>query len=202
MEVGEVLDRSHQIGMTAHHLPRRHHLADPAQSVDPRQEGLVQRRLLLQPGKPAVDRLEVCDRQLGLDHLDVAARVEPFVDMDHVGRLEGPDHVADGAHLADGGQELVAEPLTLAGALHQTGDVDEGHRGVDHLLGSEDLGETLDPRIGDGHHSGVRLDRGERVVGGEDPGLGQCVEQGGLADVGETDDADGECHVGRGRLGA
>ena len=40
----------------------------------------------------------------------------------------------------------------------------------------------------------VRLDGRERVVRREDVVLGQRVEEGRLARVGESDDADGECH--------
>ena len=35
----------------------------------------------------------------------------------------------------------------------------------------------------------VRLDSAERIVGGIDAGLGQGVEKGGFADVGQADDA-------------
>ena len=40
----------------------------------------------------------------------------------------------------------------------------------------------------------VRLDGGERVVRGQHVGPGQGVEHGGLADVGQPDDAEGETH--------
>src|SRR5262249_60258262 len=41
----------------------------------------------------------------------------------------------------------------------------------------------------------VGVDRGERVVGGQRAGPGQCVEQRRLADVGQADDADGQAHL-------
>jgi hypothetical protein len=49
--------------------------------------------------------------------------------------------------------------------------------------------------VGHAHHADVGLDRRERVVRREDVVLGQCVEEGRLARVGEADDSDGECHV-------
>ncbi len=51
--------------------------------------------------------------------------------------------------------------------------------------------------VGHADHAHVRLDRRERVVRGEDVVAGERVEQGGLADVGQSDDADGESHVGQ-----
>ena len=51
--------------------------------------------------------------------------VDPAVDMGDVGILEAAHHMGDGVDLADGGEELVAEPFALRGALHQAGDVDE-----------------------------------------------------------------------------
>ena len=62
-------------------------------------------------------------------------------------------------------------------------------------------GSSAEPKIsascrsrGVGHadHADVRLDRGERVVRREHVVLGQGVEEGRLADVGQADDADGE----------
>ena len=52
------------------------------------------------------------------------------------------------------------------------------------------LGEHAEPRVGHADHADVGLDRGERVVRREDVVLGQGVEQRGLADVGQADDAD------------
>ena len=59
---------------------------------------------------------------------------------------------------------------------------------------AEDLGELLHPLVRYGDHADVRLDRRERVVRREHVVLGQRVEQGGLADVGQADDADSESH--------
>ena len=64
------------------------------------------------------------------------------------------------------------------------------------LLRAEDLGQLVQPRVGQPDHADVGLDGGERVVRGEHVVLGQRVEQGALADVGQADDADGETHDG------
>src|SRR5262249_51834038 len=45
------------------------------------------------------------------------------------------------------------------------------------------------------HHGDVWLDRRKRVVGGLGPGFGECVEERGLAGVGQPDDADASAHT-------
>ena len=115
--------------------------------------------------------------------------------MDHVRVLEGARHHADGVRLADVGEELVAQPLALAGAAHDPGDVHEGDRRRYHPRGVEQLGELVQARIRQGHNPHVRLNGRERVVGGQDGRAGQSIEQGGLADVGQSDDSDGKCHA-------
>ncbi|ETI86833.1 MAG: hypothetical protein Q613_PSC00248G0002, partial [Propionibacterium sp. DORA_15] len=42
--------------------------------------------------------------------------------------VETPRHLADGVGLTNVGEELVAHPLALAGALDDSSNVDEGHR--------------------------------------------------------------------------
>ncbi len=83
---------------------------------------------------------------------------------------------------------------SLRSALHDAGDVDERHRCGHDALAGEQVGEHLQPRIRQVHDTDVRLDGRERIVGGEHLVAGERIEQGRLADVGETDDADGERH--------
>ena len=101
-----------------------------------------------------------------------------------------PHHLADGVALADGGEELVAQALAGRGAAHDAGDVDEGDGRGDDLLGVEHLGEHVEARVGHRDDADVGLDRGEGVVRGQHVVLRQRVEEGGLADVGQADDAD------------
>ena len=115
--------------------------------------------------------------------------------MDHVGILEAAQHIGDGVDLADMGEELVAEPFALGGAAHQPGDIDEGEPRGDHLRGLGDGRQPVEPRVGDRHLADIRLDGAERIVGGLGRrALGQRVEQGGLADIGQPDDAAFESH--------
>ena len=135
--------------------------------------------------------------QLGVDRLDIALRADLAVHMHDVVILERPDHLADRVCLTDVGQELVAQSLTLGGATDDAGNVDEGHRCRHQTLAVEQLDQHIEARVGQGHHADVGLDRRERVVRREHVVLGQGVEKRALADVGQADDADSECHKDR-----
>ena len=145
----------------------------------------------MQSGQRLLDGLQVGEDQLGVDRLDVVARRYLAVHVDDVGVAERADDLADRVGLADVGKELVAEPRAFARALDDAGDVDEGD-GRRHDLGpAVDLRENSEARIGDADDADIGIDRRERVVRGKDLVLGQSVEQRGLADVGQADDADG-----------
>jgi hypothetical protein len=79
--------------------------------------------------------------------------------------------------LADVGEELVAQAFALRRALHDPGDVHEGHRRGQQSLGAEDAGELCEPGVGQVHDADIGLDRGERVVRCEHLVPGQCVEK-------------------------
>jgi hypothetical protein len=78
---------------------------------------------------------------------------------------------------------------------HQPGDVDELDDRRHDALGLDDRGQRVQPRVGQLDDADVRLDGAERVVLGRDAGLGQRVEEGGLADVGQAHDAAFQAHV-------
>ena len=175
-------------------FPALQSVARGDRSLEHRGVELLPTHLLLVARDRLLERLEVGQLQLGVDRLHVAARIHRTVDVHDVVVGEATDDLGDRVGLADVREELVAEPLTLAGAAHDAGDVDERDRGGKDPLRTEHLGELLEPRIGQVHHADVRLDRRERIVRGEHVVLGQSVEQGRLADVGETDDSDGKSH--------
>ena len=82
----------------------------------------------------------------------------------------------------------------LRRARDEPRDVHElDHRG-DHLLRPGDGRERPEARIGHLDDADVRLDGAERVVLGRDAGLGQGVEESGLADVRQAHDAALEAH--------
>ena len=108
--------------------------------------------------------------------------------MDHVGVGEATEDVGDGRHLADVGQELVAQALPFVGPLDEPGDVHELHVGGHHGRNPLPLGEGplqgVKPLVLQGHHPHVLVYGGEGVVGGEGVRPGEGVEEGGLAHVG------------------
>ena len=110
---------------------------------------------------------------------------------------EAAHHLRDRVGLADVGEELVAEPLAVARPLDDAGDVDERHRGGQDALAAEHLGELREARVRQADDADVRLDRRERIVRRQHLILGEGVEQGGLADVRESDDGDSESHGGQ-----
>ncbi len=96
--------------------------------------------------------------------------------MHDVRVLEAAHDLGDRVGLADVGEELVAEPLPLARAADDAGDVDERHRGGQDPLAVEDAGEHLEARVGQADDSDVRLDGREGIVRREDLVVGQRVE--------------------------
>src|SRR5690606_30148890 len=62
------------------------------------------------------------------------------------------------------------------------------------LLRLDDLRQCRQTRVRHLDDADVRLDGAEGVVGRFDTGLGQRIEKGGLADVGQADDAAFEAH--------
>ena len=159
-------------------------------------ELLVAARLLLELGDLLLQRLNVGEDELGHDRVGVPGRVHEVgraTNLTHdVGVGEVADDLADGIRLADVCQELVAQALALGGALHKAGDVHELHRGGHDAARMHDVGELLKTAVRHVDNAHVGLDRGKGVVGREAALLGEGREQGGLANVGQANDADGE----------
>ena len=138
----------------------------------------------------AADGFQVGQGEFGVDRVDVADGIDGAFDVDDVPAAEAADDVEDGVDLADVGEELVAEPLTGAGAADDAGDIDDAHLGGDDFFGVDvNCVDDVEPLIGDADDADVGLDGGERVVRRQRPGGGQRVKQSALADVGQPDDA-------------
>ena len=138
--------------------------------------------------------VEVGEDQFEVDDLDVALGVDTVGDVNDVVILEAAHHVGNGIGLADVGEELVAQAFALRRAFYQAGDIDELHGGRQHALRLDDFSQCIQARVGHWHDAAVGFDGAEREVLGRDPGFGEGVEQGGLADVGQADDAAVESH--------
>ena len=62
-------------------------------------------------------RVEIGEDQFGVDDLDVAHRIDRARDVMNVRVLETAHDLHDGVHLADVGEELVAEAFALRSRL-------------------------------------------------------------------------------------
>jgi hypothetical protein len=143
----------------------------------------------------ALDRGQVGQRQFGEDRFDIGQRVDAPRDMDDVVVLEAADDADDGVSFTNIGQELVAQAFALRGAGNQAGDIDElDDRRLDALR-FDDGRDLLQAGIGHFDNADVGLDGAEGIVLGGDAGLGQGIEEGGLADVRQTDDTALEAHA-------
>ncbi len=91
-------------------------------------------------------------------------------------------------------QELIAEPLALAGPFDQPGDVPHFQRAVGGLLGLEDFRESAEARVRHQGDAGIGVDRREGIVGRQGAAAREGVEHRRLADVREPDHAATETH--------
>ena len=152
-------------------------------------------RLLASRIDALLEAVEIGQHQLGLDRLGVAHRIDPALDVGHVGILETAQHVHDGVDLADVGEELVAQPLALRGAAHQAGDIDEFELRGDDLGRLGDRGKGIEALVGHGDPADIGLDGAERIVRRLGRGGGrEGVEEGRLADIGQANDTAGKAH--------
>ncbi len=138
----------------------------------------------------ALEVLDVRKDQLEVNGLDITCRIDRTVYMHNVVVVEAADNGNDGIYLTGVRQELIAQALALGRAAHQTRNVHE----LDHrrrgLLCVIEIGQRLLTLIRYSDHADVRIDRTERIVRAFRARLRNCVEQGRLADVWQSDDAE------------
>src|SRR5690606_38072383 len=120
---------------------------------------------------------QIGQRQLGVDDFDVGNRIHAPSHVNDVLVLEAPHNIHNGVCLADIGQKLVSQTLTLGGTRNQTRNIDKLNHSRQDALGFDDLGQRRQTRVGHLYHTNVRLDSAKRVVLGCDSRLGKRVEQ-------------------------
>ena len=84
--------------------------------------------------------------------------------MDDVRVVEAAENVQNRVCLPDVCKELVAESFTLAGSLHETGDVYDLHSCRDHSLWVAEALEHFKSLVRNDGGADVGLDRAEREV--------------------------------------
>ena len=142
----------------------------------------------------ALAGVQVGERQLGVDNVNIVSRIHFIVNVDDVVVFEAAHHVTDSFGFADVGQKLVAQAFTFRRAFNEACDINEFHRGRQNTLWFDDFSQFVQTRIGHRHDTGVRLNGTEGEVGRFNTRFSERIEQGGFADVGQTDDTAFESH--------
>ena len=153
---------------------------------------------LLQTIVPLLQRGEIGQDEFGVDHLDVANRVDRAADVMDIRVLEATDDLHDRVDLANVAEELVAESFAGARAFHEARDVHKLDRGRDDLLRVRKFRERFEARVGHGDDAEIRIDRAEGVVRGlRFARARDGVEKRGLADIRQPDNSSAQHRRGR-----
>ena len=113
--------------------------------------------------------------------------------MGDVGIVKASYHMDDGIGGTDVAEELVAQALALACALDKTGNIHELDDSRSVLLGLVEISQPVQPLIGYGYHAHVGVNGAECIVVRRYTCVGDCVEQSGLAHIGQSYDT--ELHI-------
>ncbi len=139
-------------------------------------------------------RFKVGQRQLGFYDFDIGGGVHLVGHVLDVFIFEAAHHMGDGIGLADIGQKLVAQALALGGTGHQAGNIHKFHHCRNGSLRLDHFRQLIKARIRHFHYADIGINGTKRIVLRLDTCLGQGIEQGGLADVWQADDAALETH--------
>ena len=132
--------------------------------------------------------LNVRHHQLQVDDIDIPDGIGATLHMGHIAIFKASYHMDDGVGGADIAQELIAQAFTLGCALDKTGDVHEFDHGRGGLLGSVEIAEPLQTLVRHGYHAHIGVDGAKSVVIRRNAGIGDGVEEGGLAHIRKSDD--------------
>ena len=135
-------------------------------------------------------RGEIGKDELGVDHFDIAHRIDGPRDVMNVFVFKTADYLHDRVDFTNVTEELVAQALARARPFDESSDVDELDRCGDDLLRVTQLREGCEPRIRHRDDAHVGIDRAEGVVRRlRLLRAGDGIEESRFADVGEADDA-------------
>ena len=133
--------------------------------------------------------LEVFVAEFLEDDVQITDRVYASFLMSYVLVVKCTEHVVDPVNLLNVGKKLIAQPIALRGALHQTGDIEDLERGVDDLLGLVELYESVNTLVWYLDLGQVRVLRAEGEVLRWHIHIGERVKSGALAHVRHPDDS-------------
>jgi len=151
---------------------------------------------LLQLVQALFNALQVGQQQFGFNGVHIPQGINAAVHVGDIFILKAAHYMHNGRAFANVAQKLVAQPFTLACAAYQTCNVDKINTGVNGLLGLGLGGQGIHPLVRHRHRGLVGFNGAEGVVGGLGIlGLGQGVEKGGFANVGQAHNTNTERHV-------
>ncbi|MPM76777.1 hypothetical protein SDC9_123776 [bioreactor metagenome] len=125
---------------------------------------------------PAIgDRIQVSKGEFDVDRLDIPSRIDAVVHMDDVPIVKTAHHMGDDAHLSDGSEEAVAQPLSLGCPGYQACDIHKLKGRRNHLLGRNQGDNLVQTGIRNGNDAHIGVDCTERIV----RNFGRSCRQGG-----------------------
>ena len=108
-------------------------------------------------GDPSFEHLDICKDQLKIDRLDIPERIDAAVHMDDIAVVKAADHMDDGVHLADIGEELIAQSFSFGRAFDKTGDIHEFNDSRHDLCGIIHIRQYLQTGIRDRNDPHIRV---------------------------------------------
>ncbi len=120
--------------------------------------------LLFDPRERIFSHLKIGEDQLECDHFDVVDRINAARYVDDIEILKAANDLDDRVGLANVGEELIAETLSLRCAFYQACDIDEAHGGVDDLFAIRLGRKSTEAGIVDIDDAEIRIDGAKRIV--------------------------------------
>ncbi len=130
-----------------------------------------------------VDRFQIFQLEFVVNDFFIKNRIYATRNVYNVGIVETTDHMDDGIHFPDIGQEFISQSFSFAGSFYQTGDVHNLDDGGHNPLRFHDFFQSIETLIGNGNDAHIGIDGAERIVGSFRFGAGKCVKKGGFANI-------------------
>ena len=118
----------------------------------------------LQSVVPLLERREIGQHQLGVDHFDVANRIDRRADVMDIRVRKAAHHLDNRVYFADVMEKLVAESFARARAFDQTGDIHKLDRSRHNFFRARHLAEFFQPRIGHANYANVGIDCAKGII--------------------------------------
>ena len=138
-----------------------------------------------------VHRLEVCEDEFIVDHIDIPFRIDRPTHMMNIRILKITYHFEDGIDLPDMGEKFVPESFSRTRSRDESSDIDEFYSGWDGFPAPKNFLEFLESRIIHIYDTDIRLDSTEwEILRCCCIRSSQCIEESRFPYVRESDDSD------------